>query len=116
MKININKIKQFGYHGVYEKEKKEGQDFEISISVKLEKLKKIKDEIDSTVDYTEIIDKAITIFNSKRYNLMETLLGDMLDEIFSINNISSVSASIRKTNPPVNCELESIEIKQKRKK
>ena len=116
MKININKIKLFGYHGVYEKEKKEGQNFEISISVKLEKLKKIKDEIDCTVDYTEIIDKAITIFNSKRYNLMESLLSDMLHEILSINNIRYASASIRKTNPPVNCELESIEVKQKRKR
>ena len=116
MKININNIKLFGYHGVYEKEKNDGQDYEISISVKLEKLKKIKDEINSTVDYTEIIDKTIGIFNSKRYNLMESLLNDILDEILSISEIHTVCVSIKKINPPVDCELESIELTEKRKR
>ena len=116
MKINIHKIKLFGYHGVHENEKKDGQDFEISISIKLDKLKKIKDDINSTVDYTEIIDKTIGIFHSKRYNLMESLLNDILDEILSISDIRSVCVSIKKTNPPVDYKLESIELTEKRKR
>ena len=49
MKIKINKLQLFGYHGVYDEEKKNGQDFEISLSVKLKKIKSYNDQIENIV-------------------------------------------------------------------
>ena len=35
MKVKINRIKLFGYHGVYEQEKTNGQEFHISVEIKI---------------------------------------------------------------------------------
>ena len=115
MKIKINKLQLFGHHGIYDKEKSDGQDFEIDISAKVSRPKARNDKLESTVDYTEIMSKAVSVFNSKRYNLLETLIDDMFLAILSDKHIKSAEISIKKINPPIDLKFESIEIKDKRK-
>jgi len=115
MKIKINKLKLFGYHGVYDKEKSDGQDFEIDISFKITTSKMKDDKLDSTIDYTEVMDGVVSVFNSKRYNLLESIIDDMFICIFSNKRIKSAKVSIKKVNPPINLDFESIEVKDERK-
>ena len=115
MKIKVNKLRLFGHHGIYDKEKNDGQDFEINITVKIKRPKTKNDELESTVDYTEIMNKVVSVFNSRRYNLLEALMDDMLLAILSDNHIKTAEISIKKINPPIDLEFESIEIKDKRK-
>tara|TARA_B110001454_G_scaffold206294_1_gene216581 strand:- start:158 stop:511 length:354 start_codon:yes stop_codon:yes gene_type:complete len=115
MKIKINKLQLFGYHGVYDEEKNNGQDFEISASLKIDRPKIKDDRLEATIDYTQIIDKIVSVFNSKRYSLLESLLNDIFLSILSDKHILSADISIKKINPPIKLKLESIEIKDKRK-
>ena len=57
MKIKLNKIKLFGYHGVYEKETSDGQEFLISVSLKVSNKYACSDELDQTIDYSKILKK-----------------------------------------------------------
>ena len=65
MKVKINRIKLFGYHGVYEEEKANGQEFHISVEMKINS--KYLDDIISTVDYSVIIQSIKEVFNEKSY-------------------------------------------------
>ena len=73
MIIKINEIKLFGYHGLYDVEKENGQDFVINIAVELAYQAESYDSIDGAVDYVEIAKIAKETFNNDRYNLIETL-------------------------------------------
>ena len=110
MKIKLNRIKLFGYHGLYEIEKEEGQEFIISTNIELMNRSNYKDDIDNTTDYVDIIDKIKNVFNASRYNLMETLLIDISNRIMEDEEIKSVIISIKKTSPPTNVDLDSVEI------
>lgn len=114
MKIKINRLRLFGYHGVYDDEKNNGQDFEISTSLKIDRPRIKDDKLDSTIDYTRIIDKIVSVFNSRRYNLIESLMDDIFLSILSDKQILSAHISIKKINPPIKLELESVEIQDKR--
>ena len=110
MKIRINKIKLFGYHGVYKIEKEKGQNFIISVEIKIVDTD-YKDKIENTVDYMGIVDIVKDVFSAKRYNLIETLSVDISNKIMENSNIKSTRISIKKTSPPINMDLDSVAMK-----
>ncbi len=114
MKINLNNISLFGYHGVYDEEIENGQNFILNVSVKLKKRKAPTDSIQDSIDYVEIIEIIKLVFNRKRYNLIESLASDIVDEILSSFKIKSVSVSIKKIKPLINIDIDSVEVTLKR--
>ena len=113
MKIKINKIKLFGYHGLYEIEKKKGQEFVISAEIELMNNNNYRDDIGNTVDYTDIINKIKNVFNTQRYRLIETLSIDISNKIMEDQAIKSVIISIKKISPPIEMDLESVEVEHR---
>ena len=51
--IKISGIKGFGFHGVLDFEKKDGQDFLVDLVIILD-LKNLNDALENTVDYGEV--------------------------------------------------------------
>ena len=108
--IRIPKLKLFGYHGCYDEEKKEGQEFEINIEVvfrpKNNFLPKKLSKLEDSFDYTKIALRVQEIFESKRCDMLEELarnIGDMLFE--SLQNWTGflytelIKVNIKKFNP-----------------
>ena len=65
--IKIPNIKIFGNHGCYRQEKNNGQEFDVSIKIFLERSISLRgnDTLDSTLDYVDIvniIDNISTMF------------------------------------------------------
>ena len=110
MKIKINKIKLFGYHGLYEIEKEKGQEFIISAEIELMNKNNYRDDIDNTVDYADIIHKIKNVFSANRYSLIETLSINISNKIMEDQAIKSVMISIKKPSPPIDVDLESVEV------
>ena len=107
MKVKINRIKLFGYHGVYEEEKANGQEFHISVEMKINS--KYSDDITSTVDYSVIIQNIKEVFNKKRYNLIESLAIAISDKIMKDSRIKSTIISVKKPTPPIDADIDSVE-------
>ena len=78
MKIKLNDIKLFGYHGLNSIEKNDGQNFLISILLLTDiNIESIDDDIDNTIDYTIVYKIVKEVFNAKRYNLIESLVNEI---------------------------------------
>ena len=112
MRIKINKLSLFGYHGVHDKEKDNGQNFILNITAEIKGYNK-EDKLDRYTDYKLIMDKTVAAFNKKRYNLLETLIDNISKEILSDQNIRYVEISIQKPNAPIKYNFESVEVKAK---
>ena len=116
MIIKINEMKLFGYHGLYDVEKENGQDFVINIAVELAYQAESYDSIDSAVDYVEIAKIAKEIFNNDRYNLIETLAVEISNSIMENNKIDAATVSIKKVSPPIDLDLESVEVEYRQER
>ncbi len=73
--ITLHKAKFYAYHGVFEYEKKYGNEFEVDIELQcdLDKLKDT-DDLKNTVNYLEVYNFVKDIVYSNKFNLIETLI------------------------------------------
>ena len=106
IKVKIKNIKTYGFHGVYDEERKYGQNFYINIIYKYGSSKQewLYDSIENILDYTEVI-KKIKLFISgsvqkEKYFLLELLIEDLsiyLTNEFKKYNFKYLSLSITKS-------------------
>ena len=113
-KIKINNMKFHSYIGVYEEEKKIGQNIEIDLIISLSKEIIKNDDISSTLSYGDCYRKIAEIVKDSRVNLLETLALDIIKEIKKLNEkIEYVQVNIRKLAVPINGIFDSVEIQIK---
>lgn len=99
--IELNSIRFFGEHGMYEEEKKVGNEFEVDISIACKSPKKIITSIEQTINYAEVYSIIRKEFAQRRF-LLETLamqVADRLQQQFP--QIETLKISIRKLNAPI---------------
>ena len=113
-KIKINNMKFHSYIGVYEEEKKIGQNIEIDLIISLSKETIKNDDINSTLSYGDCYRKIEKIVKVSRVDLLETLALDIIKEMKKMNEkIEYVQVNIRKLAVPINGIFDSVEIQIK---
>ncbi len=98
LSYEIKDIKLYGYHGLYENEIKDGQNFYIDIYYKLNDSIFV-DDICESVDYVSLVKISTEIFNSKRCNLLETVVKSIYIGIMETFVLFDLEVSIRKKKP-----------------
>jgi dihydroneopterin aldolase/2-amino-4-hydroxy-6-hydroxymethyldihydropteridine diphosphokinase len=115
VEIIINNLILFGYHGVHREEKEKGQEFRFNIRVFVDKditgkdgfLK--KDNIEDTVNYSEVIEIVKYVNNNNKFDLLETLSSDIAEKILSFSPmIASVRVRVEKISPPITEKIGSV--------
>tara|TARA_B100001996_G_scaffold371582_1_gene347072 strand:+ start:551 stop:901 length:351 start_codon:yes stop_codon:yes gene_type:complete len=108
-KIMIDNIKVFGYHGVYDSEREQGQYFNINIIYNYD-YNNPNDEIENVKDYTEIINYFLDEFNSRKFHLLEELihyLSSKLKQKFKLDYLKiSITKKIAVKNNKINITIE----------
>ena len=96
--IKINSLEAFGYHGIYEEEKKLGQKYYIDIQIILDKtFNQIKDNLNNTVDYSILIKNIKDYFLNNKRDLLETIGNELVFYMFKeFKNISEIKLEIHK--------------------
>ena len=119
--IVIPRLKLFGYHGCYEKEKKDGQEFEVSMEICIESNPISEydidlDRLETTIDYAKIENRIKKVFNDKKFNLLETLAVHISNIPYELatkkvsKSIFSVEVVIRK-KAPIGMSVPYVELK-----
>ena len=101
MTIELKGLKFFAEHGMYQEERKVGNQFEIDLEVSFKVPKHTVTSIDETVNYVEIYRIVEERFSEHR-NLLETCameISQALHDYFS--EIKKVFITIKKINPPI---------------
>lgn len=78
--LHLEKLQFFAYHGLYEEEKKLGNEFELNISASFFSTQSVITEIDRTINYASIYELAKTEMMHPR-ELLETFLSDLADKL-----------------------------------
>ncbi|MEO6696224.1 MAG: dihydroneopterin aldolase [Ignavibacteria bacterium] len=115
--IRINNAKFFSFHGVFEYEKKYGNEFGVDVEMECDlSLLKDSDDIKLTVDYSEVYKLTEKVFTEKKYNLIETVNEVICREILNVfPSVKSVKVSTKKSNAPLGI-IDSVEVITKMKR
>lgn len=100
LSIHLHHLQFFAYHGLYENEKNNGNNFEMDVDIDLDTDEKIT-SLSQTLDYVtvhEIIYKRM----QQATPLLETLAQDLADLIYEADRrVKKISIMIKKVSPPI---------------
>ena len=110
--ISIKGIHGFGYHGVFDHEAKNGQDFYVDLEITLDLLKaSTSDDLKDTVDYGALTELVVEEITGTRVQLIEKLAGRIADRIKASHQmIQRVSVTVHKPKAPVSAEVADIAV------
>jgi dihydroneopterin aldolase len=110
--INLTGIKAFGYHGVFKEERVHGQTFIADVELNLDLSKASQsDDLESTIDYSKVIDLVVDEIQGEAVNLIERLAGRIADKIKAVFPVvSKVVITLHKPHAPVDAEVKDISV------
>jgi len=102
--------------GLHEFEKNRRQIIKFNIEIYTNnKLQPDEQDLNSIINYEDVINKIETITNKKHYLLLETLAEDIFSNLFENKNIISIKLKIEKPEIIKNTSSVGIEVVKKRK-
>jgi dihydroneopterin aldolase len=110
--ITIKGIWGFGYHGVFDHEAKNGQDFFVDLEIQIDLSKaSVSDDLNDTVDYGALTNLVVEEITGERAQLIEKLAGRIADRIKnSYPEIKKISVTVHKPKAPVSAEVSDISV------
>lgn len=101
--INITGLKTYGYHGLFDEERTLGQKFTFDIAAKLQDVETHRDDqLNSSVRYDAVVEEAIMIAGSSRFQTLEALGETIaLGLLGRFELMESVVVAVSKQSPPI---------------
>jgi dihydroneopterin aldolase len=118
-KIQIRGLRVYGYHGVMEHEREEGQYFIVDASIKVDAERaSATDDISNTVSYAEIAQLIADNVRNNPVNLLETLSQRLADEILAAAGpwAKKVKVTVSKPDAPIDLYFETVCVTAKAKR
>ena len=105
-------IHGFGYHGLFEHERTNGQDFYIELALDVDlRAASMSDSLEDTVSYAEITDLVVIEITTDPVSLIEKLAGRIAERILnSFTKVNSVTVTVHKPQAPVSASLKDIAV------
>lgn len=110
MDFFIEGLEVYGHHGVHPEERVLGQRLLYDVRLTIEDCRATtSDQVEDTVDYTEVIDLITEVATENSYSLLERLAqitAEMILRRFDL--LDEVWVQITKPHPPVACALAGV--------
>ena len=110
--IRLTGIHSFGYHGLFEHERTNGQDFFVDLELNIDlSVASKSDAIEDTVNYADITDLVVTEITVDPVSLIEKLAGRIAERILNTYvKVNTVTVTVHKPQAPVAVSLKDIAV------
>jgi len=106
MKIELYGLELFGYHGVLEEEKENGQTFWYDVELEVGEWG-TTDQLEDAVDYRLVVD-AVREVNERRFELLEALAATVAETLIERFAVARVKVRVRKRPPGLPVEYSAV--------
>ena len=97
--IALHGLRVRGFHGVYEHERRDGQDFIVDAT--LEVTDPERDELELTVDYGQLAERLAAVVAGAPVDLLETLARRLLAACQSTPGVRRAEVTVHKPQAPI---------------
>lgn len=114
--IEIIGIQGFGYHGVFDHERRAGQNFVVDVLLKLDLTKaSISDDLKDTIDYGAVSLLVTNAITGTPFSLIEKLAGVIADGLLEeFPALQEVQVTVHKPEAPLKVKFQDVVVTMKR--
>ncbi len=114
-RIELRGLTIRGNHGVFDYERRDGQDFVIDITVWLDlQAAAASDDLADTVDYGGLAQRAADIVAGPPRQLIETVAAEIADDVMRDERIHAVEVVVHKPAAPIPLEFTDVAVVARR--
>ncbi len=101
-RIELRGLRVRGHHGVFDHEKRDGQDFLIDVTVWMDlAAAAASDDLADTLDYGALAQTAADIVAGPPRDLIETVAAEIADAVLSDGRVAAVEVTVHKPSAPI---------------
>jgi len=117
-RIELTGLRVRGYHGVFEHERRDGQDFVVDLTVWLDLAKAGRsDALADTVDYGALADAAAQVVAGPACNLVETVAARIANQVLAVDErLTSVEVTVHKPSAPIAAAFDDVAVALRRRR
>lgn len=109
--IEIRGLRVHAHHGVHDHEASEGQQFELDVVLDMDsQIAARTDDLDDTIDYTELVDHVADLVRSTRFNLIEALGAHIAEQLLSARRVAAVRVTVTKPEIEFDEEVDAVAV------
>lgn len=110
-RIELRGLRVFGHHGVFDFEKRDGQEFVVDVTLWTDFSAAAKsDDIADTVHYGELADEVVRIVSGEPRDLIETVVSEVADQIMTDPRVHAVEVVLHKPSAPIPHAFEDVRV------
>ncbi|MEV8218391.1 dihydroneopterin aldolase [Microbacterium sp. NPDC077391] len=115
--ITLTGLTVFGYHGVFDFERRQGQEFTIDLMLQLSLVAAAAtDDVADTVHYGELADTVAAIVAGEPVNLIETLANRIADAALEDARVQNVAVTVHKPSAPIEQSFADVSVTVRRRR
>jgi dihydroneopterin aldolase len=116
-RITLRGLRVFGHHGVFEHERRDGQDFVVDADLELDVARAASsDALEDTVDYGSLASRLAGIVAGDPVNLLETLAQRLATACLDDERVSAATVSVHKPQAPIPLQFEDVVVTVRRER
>ena len=114
-RITLTGLKVRGFHGVYEHERRDGQDFVVDATLWLDsRPAAASDDLADTVDYGGLANRLATVVEGEPMNLIETLAARLCELCMADERVIAAEVTVHKPQAPIAREFADVAVTARR--
>jgi dihydroneopterin aldolase len=101
-RIELTGLRVRGHHGVFEHERRDGQDFVVDVALELDtRTAAESDDLANTVDYGALAQALAGVVDGEAVNLLETLAERLVHVCLGDDRVSAATVTVHKPQAPI---------------
>jgi 7,8-dihydroneopterin aldolase/epimerase/oxygenase len=110
-RIELRGLRVRGRHGVFDHERRDGQDFVVDITAWLDlSAAAASDDLADTLHYGEFAERAAAIVAGEPHDLIESVAGRIADDVLTDERVQAVEVTLHKPQAPIPLEFADVAV------
>lgn len=110
-RIALTGLRVRGHHGVFDHEKRDGQEFVVDVTVWLDLARAgATDDLTETVHYGELATRVAEIVGGEPRDLIETVAAEVAADVLKDERIDAAEVTIHKPNAPIPLDFADVAV------
>lgn len=110
-RIELRGLRVRGHHGVFDHERRDGQDFVVDITAWLDLTAAAgSDDLADTLDYGALATRAADIVAGLPRNLIESVAGAIADDVMTDDRVDAVEVTVHKPAAPIPLDFADVAV------
>lgn len=109
--ISLTGLRVFGRHGVYDEERRDGQEFVVDLAMQVDTRRAAEsDDVADTVHYGEVAQQVAEIVGGEPVDLLEKLAARIADRVLENALVHSVRVTVHKPQAPIPLSFDDVAV------